>query len=223
MSQSTCHTARPCLPDFTLEHVLARRVVTAVVAPFRFLVALASCHSLPLALFLYLSALGSSRLSAGVLATTASADSPLALTRGVSPGKVRELSQRAAGLYPPRFFDSLWALRLLARSPPVAGLSVRSCSCGRRFAFGFFQLPLTGSTLPFGYGCRCRLRQTPFILIVRAHAGHTSAALLAQLFFRPDYQPLILPYCLKLLMATKQNYMLLFLTPFIISVKQQVF
>jgi hypothetical protein len=27
--------------------------------------------------------------------------------------------------------------------------------------------------LPFGYGCRCQLRQTPCILIVRAHAGHT--------------------------------------------------
>ena len=147
--------------------------MTAVVAPFRFLVALASCHSLPLALFLYLSALGSSRLSTGIIATMASADSPLALTRGVSPGKVRDLSRRAAGLYPPRFFDSLWALRFLARSPPVEGLSVRSCSCGRRFAFGFFQLPLTGSTLPFGYGCRCQLRQTPCILIVRAHAGHT--------------------------------------------------
>ena len=170
---STRRTARPYLLGFTLEHVLARRVVTAVVAPFRFLVALASCHSLLLALFLYLSALGSSRLSTGILATMASADSPLALTRGVSPGKVRELSRRAAGLYHPRLFDSLWALRFLARSPPVEGLSVRSCSCGRQFAFGFFQLPLTGSTLPFGYGCRCQLRQTPCILIVRAHAGHT--------------------------------------------------
>ncbi|MFZ3158150.1 MAG: hypothetical protein WA124_11675 [Smithella sp.] len=38
-------------------------------------------------------------------------------------------------------------------------------------------LPLASSSfpLPFGYGRRCRLRQTPFILIVRAHAGHTRA------------------------------------------------
>lgn len=53
----------------------------------------------------------------------ASADSPSALTEWVSPGKVRILSQRAAGLYLPRFFDSLWASRFLARSPLVAGLS----------------------------------------------------------------------------------------------------
>ncbi len=147
--------------------------MTVVVAPLRFLVAYASCVSLPLALFRYLLALGSSRLSAGIFATMASADSPLALAFGVSPGKVRELSQRAAGLYPPRFFDSLWASHFLACSPPVAGLTVRSCPYGRRFAFGFFQLPLASSTLPFGYGCRCRPRQTPCILIAHAHAGHT--------------------------------------------------
>ena len=139
----------------------------------RLLEARASGNSLPLALFFYLSALRSSRLSTGVFTTMASADSPLALTRGVSPGKVRKLSRRAVRLYPPRFFDSLWASYSLAYLPPVAGLSVCSCPYGRRFAFGFFQLPLTGSTLPFGYGCRCRLRQTPFILIARAHAGHT--------------------------------------------------
>jgi hypothetical protein len=113
----------------------------------------------------------------------ASADSPCALARGVSPGKVRKLSQRAAGLYHPRFFDSLWASRSLARSPPVAGLTVRSCSCGRWFAFGFFQLPLTGYALPFGYGCRCRPRQTPCILIARAHAGHTKGDRLVALQF----------------------------------------
>lgn len=75
----------------------------------RLLEARASGNRLPLALFFYLSALRSSRLSTDVFTTMASADSPLALTRGVSPGKVRKLSRRAVRLYPPRFFDSLWA------------------------------------------------------------------------------------------------------------------
>ena len=127
----------------------------------------------------------------------ASADSPLALTRGVSPGKVRKLSRRAVRLYPPRFFDSLWASYSLAYLPPVAGLSVCSCSYGRRFAFGFFQLPLTGSTLPFGYGCRCRLRQTPFILIARAHAGHTRERFETVPYIQPSTSRHPLFHCLK--------------------------
>ena len=79
----------------------------------RLLEARASGNSLPLALFFYLSALRSSRPSTGVFATTASADSPTTLIIGVSPGKVRKLSRRAARLYHPRFFDSLWASHFL--------------------------------------------------------------------------------------------------------------
>jgi len=77
----------------------------------------------------------------------ASADSPCPLGLGASPGKVPVLSLRAAGLYPPRFFDSLWTSLLLASSSPVAGLSVRSCSCGRSFASRFFRLSPLGSAL----------------------------------------------------------------------------
>ena len=75
----------------------------------------------------------------------ASADSLPPLGCRVSPGKVRELSPRADGLYPPRFFDSLRTSLSLASSSPVTGLNVRSCSCGRGFAFRFFQLRLTAT------------------------------------------------------------------------------
>lgn len=164
VSPSTCLPVLPCLPGFTLEHVQARRIVTVGIAPLRFLAAYASCVRLPVALFIYLSSLGSSRLSTGIPATMAPAE---------YTGKVRALSPRAAGLYPPRFFDSLRAPHVLACAPLVSGLTVCSCPYGRSFAFGFFQLPLTGSPLPFGCGCRLRPRQTPCILIARAHAGHT--------------------------------------------------
>jgi hypothetical protein len=94
--------------------------------------------ALSIALFLVSSALRSLRLSPAFFATMASADSLPALTGKVSPGKVTGLSAHAAGLYPPRFFDSLRTSRSLARSSPVAGLSVRSSSCGRAFAFRCF-------------------------------------------------------------------------------------
>jgi hypothetical protein len=115
-----------------------RRVVTAVVAPSVFYRLSASGAVLPLALLLVSSALRSLRLSPAFFATMASADSLPALTGKVSPGKVTGLSAHAAGLYPPRFFDSLRTSRSLARSSPVAGLSVRSSSCGRAFAFRCF-------------------------------------------------------------------------------------
>ena len=53
-------------------------------------------------------------------------------------------SIRAAGLYPMRL-DDLWASLFRASLPPAPGLPASSCSCGREFAFRFFQLRLAAT------------------------------------------------------------------------------
>ena len=80
----------------------------------------------------------------------------------ISPGKVQNLSPRADWLYLMRL-DGLWASLFRASLPPAPGLTARSCSYGRGFAFRFFQLSPRGYALRFGYGCRHRLRLAPFI------------------------------------------------------------
>jgi hypothetical protein len=74
----------------------------------------------------------------------ASADFSAALTPETSPGKVRNLSPRAAWLYLMRL-DDLWASLFKASSPPAPGLSASSCSYGRGFAYRFFQLRLAAT------------------------------------------------------------------------------
>ncbi len=145
----------------------ASRVVTAVVAPQTFRTLSVPAPVLPLAPLLVSSALRSFRLSPALFATMALADSPSPLRAGVSPGKAPGLSPRAAGLYPPRFFDSLRTSPSLAGSPACAGHG-RQVSRGRpRCPFVFlrsrFCLPLPsasplGYALRFGYGCRYQPR-----------------------------------------------------------------
>lgn len=138
------------------------RVVTAVVAPagFRFLARGPTAP--PLALLRISSALRCARLSPDFFATTASADSSRALTREVSPGKVRERSRRAARFYLARL-DELWTSLLHASLSPAPGLAIGSCSYGRRFACCFFRLSPRGCALQFGYGCSHQLRSVPSI------------------------------------------------------------
>ncbi len=161
----------------------ASGVVTAVVAPQTFRTLPVPVPVLPLAPLLVSSALlpagrqaclcrarqtgRSFRLSPALFATMALADSPSPLRAGVSPGKAPGLSPRAAGLYPPRFFDSLRTSPSLAGSPACAGHG-RQVSRGRpRCPFVFlrsrFCLPLPsasplGYALRFGYGCRYQPR-----------------------------------------------------------------
>jgi hypothetical protein len=77
-------------------------------------------------------------------AITASADSCSTLVEQVSPGKVQNLSPRAARLYPMRL-DDLWASLFVASLPPAPGLTASSCSCGREFATRFFRLRLAAT------------------------------------------------------------------------------
>jgi len=81
---------------------------------------------------------------AAFLATTASADFSPAAAVETSPGKVLYLSSRAAWLYLMRLDESRASL-FLASSPPAPGLSASSCSCGRKFAYRFFQLHLAAT------------------------------------------------------------------------------
>ena len=77
-------------------------------------------------------------------ATTASADFSSALTEEISPGKVQNLSPRAAWLYLMRL-DDFWASLFRASLPPAPGLTASSCSCGREFACRFFRLHLAAT------------------------------------------------------------------------------
>jgi len=77
----------------------------------------------------------------GFSATTASDDFFRALTRKISPGKVQNLSPRAARLYLMRL-DDCWALLFPASLPPASGLTANFCSYGREFATRCFQLRL---------------------------------------------------------------------------------
>src|ERR1017187_4327548 len=61
-----------------------------------------------------------------------------------SPGKVQNLSPRAARLYLMRL-DDFWASLFVASLPPASGLTASSCSCGREFATRFFQLHLAAT------------------------------------------------------------------------------
>ena len=80
----------------------------------------------------------------------ASADSSRALTREASPGKVHELSARAARLYLTRLSVTV-GFRVFSHAyRPRLGLAAVSCSYGRAFATAFFQLiALAGSALAF--------------------------------------------------------------------------
>ena len=62
----------------------------------------------------------------------------------ISPGKVQNLSPRAAWLYLMRL-DDLWASPFRASLPPAPGLTASSCSYGREFAFRFFRLRLAAT------------------------------------------------------------------------------
>ena len=80
----------------------------------------------------------------GFFATTASDDFSAALTTEISPGKVQNLSFRAAWLYRMRL-DELWASLFPASLPPAPGLTASSCSYSRKFATRFFQLHLAAT------------------------------------------------------------------------------
>ena len=67
-----------------------------------------------------------------------------ALSSGDLPGKVQNLSPRAARLYLMRL-DDLWASLFPASLPPAPGLTASSCSYGREFATRFFQLRLAAT------------------------------------------------------------------------------
>ena len=140
--------------------------------PFSLLPCSAS-SDLPITLLLISSALRYFQLSLTIFATMASADFQIALAFWISAGKICKLSRRAIELYHPCFFDSLWASRHHARSPPMAGLTARSCSYGRRFAWSFFQLFPFGCALLSGYGWYYHLRRSPFTALVCIHAAHT--------------------------------------------------
>jgi hypothetical protein len=75
------------------------------------------------------------------LATTASADFSAVLPTEISPGKMQNLSPRAAWLYHLRL-GGLRASLLPASSPNAVGLAASSSSYGRGFATRFFQLHL---------------------------------------------------------------------------------
>jgi hypothetical protein len=111
-------------------------------------------------------------------ATTASADFSLALTKEISPGKVQNLSPRAARLYRMRLRMTLW-LRCCqpARRPHPASLPFRipTVESLLRASFSF----TSRLRLAFRYGCRHRLRLAPLIQQDSAHAGHTGASTLA--------------------------------------------
>src|SRR5882724_6399078 len=62
-----------------------------------------------------------------------------------------------------------------ARRPHSASLSVRVPTLAHLLAASF-SLALTGSALQFSYRYHHRSGRGPFIPIVLAHAGHTSAA-----------------------------------------------
>ena len=147
-------------------------VATAVVTPRRFAEPARLAPSSPFSSYSLLLRPFAPPGFPGFFATTASADFSPALTNEISPGKVLALSPRAARLYRAPF-GSLRASLYLASSPRTHGLTVCSCTCGRRFACRFFQPYLADRTLRFGYGCRCRPRQLPFKLQAQAHAGHT--------------------------------------------------
>jgi hypothetical protein len=106
--------------------------------------------------------------------TTASADFSPTLVAEISPGKVQNLSPRAARLYLTRL-DELWASLFPASLPPASGLTADSCSCGREFATRFSQLHLA-LRLAVHYGYRHRFRLAPFIQLDSAHAGHTGVS-----------------------------------------------
>src|ERR1700686_1589704 len=57
---------------------------------------------------------------------------------------MQNLSPRADWLYLMRL-DDLWASLFRASLPPAPGLTASLCSCGRRFAFRFFQLHLAAT------------------------------------------------------------------------------
>jgi len=71
----------------------------------------------------------------------ASADFSSPLREEISPGKMQNLSPRAAWLYLMRL-DDLRALLFKASLPPAPGLAASSCPYGRGFASRFFRLRL---------------------------------------------------------------------------------
>ena len=127
------------------------RVATAVVRPCCFVRYLLFRPVLGLAPYVP-SALGSSRLSPGLLATMASADFSSLLSEEISLGQCRACPCVPSGSA--CAVDDSWASRVLACSPAVARLTASSCSYGRRFACGPLGESLAVPTWPFGYGWR---------------------------------------------------------------------
>jgi len=120
-------------------------------------------------------ALRSSRLSAGVNATTALADFSPALAREISPGKGLNFPHAPSGftwcvLMRVGLRRCLPACRPHPASLPVHVLMVVGLPAAS------FILRLAASDLRFGYGYSHQFRQLRFRLLVQAHAGHTSGA-----------------------------------------------
>jgi len=84
----------------------------------------------------------------GFFANTASADFSQALAQEISPGKVQNLSPRAARLYLMRLDDCRASL-FPASLPPAPGLTADSYSYGREFALRFLQLHLAATPCGF--------------------------------------------------------------------------
>ena len=133
-------------------------------------------HSLRFSLSLLFrsSALGSSRLSPGLVATTASADFLRPLSPRISLGQCRPFPFAPSGST--CAVDDSGASLVLACSPAVARLAARSCSYGRRFASGPFAWVPCDSHLAVRLRLSSSPRRGPFTPRGPAPARHTRAA-----------------------------------------------
>jgi len=120
------------------------------------------------------SALRSSRLSSGVLATMTSADFPSPLSDGISLGQCRPCPFAPSGST--CAVDDSGASLILACSPAVARLTARSCSYGRRLASGPFARVPCGSHLTVRLRLSSSPRRGPFTPQGSAPARHTKDA-----------------------------------------------
>jgi hypothetical protein len=87
----------------------------------------------------------------------ASADFSVTLAPEISSGQQHGGFLRAVGLYLQRFVRLL-GFAVACQLARASGLTARSCSYGRRIAFGPFAPPPHGENLAYGYGWRRRPR-----------------------------------------------------------------
>jgi hypothetical protein len=126
----------------------------------------------------------------------ASADFSSPLREELSPGKVQNLSPRAAWLYRMRL-DDLWELLFSASFPPTPGLTASSCSCGQGFASRFFWPRL--ATTPCGLatvaviGSDWLLSSNEILPMLGTRCRRASARRVMQKLQRPEEGP-PLPY-----------------------------